>query len=412
MKRLIIAALVSGCCSSLAIAAEKTPAKAYPVYWMSISTQNQSIPGMTAEAGGMMSMFGGGAAFGPRREMNLQLVSPKQSQQPEAFHDIPASLKMGKSLPLITPKSEKAPVESQREYGERTEKMEKPKLRMLVYWGCSEEVGKGQPKVIDTEKMSMEAFGRAMTSRGPSPQYPPSPRSGWTYGDWPNRENNEKIPKEASLVGEHLIRGNYLNEIRFSLDSRRDFMAPVELSTTGSPQENLKVSWKGIPTATAYLATAMAHNQKNGEMIFWSSSEVQDLGTGLMTYLSNGDVQRFLKERVLMGPDRTACTIPKGIFKDTEGTMLQFIAYGDELNLVYPPKPKDPKQPWNPQWSVKVRLKSTGMSPLMAAEDQGGSKRTKKGKSRKEEPVEEQQPEEKPSKGGGFVDGFKGMFGF
>jgi hypothetical protein len=41
--------------------------------------------------------------------------------------------------------------------------------------------------------------------------------------------------------------------------------------------------------------------------------------------------------------------------------MLQFIAYGDEMNVVFPPKPKDPDEPWNPIWAAKVRLKSTGM---------------------------------------------------
>ena len=46
--------------------------------------------------------------------------------------------------------------------------------------------------------------------------------------------------------------------------------------------------------------------------------------------------------------------------------MIQFIAYGDELNIAYPPRPKDPI------WAVKVRRKSTSMLPLMAMEGRGG----------------------------------------
>jgi hypothetical protein len=54
--------------------------------------------------------------------------------------------------------------------------------------------------------------------------------------------------------------------------------------------------------------------------------------------------------------------------------MLRFIAYGEELNLIHPPKPKDPRKPWNPLWSVKVRLKSAGMTTLMAAGDEHNRK--------------------------------------
>jgi len=409
MKQLMMAMVLTGLSSSLALAAEKGPSKPYPQYWMNVATQNQSIPGMDAGMGGMLGMFGG-AGFGPRRELLLQLVAPHQTASPEAFHDIPPGQKMGTSLPLVTPTQEKGR-DYQREQGERPEKLEKPKLRMLIYWGCGEEVPKGQPRVLDTEKMSMEQFGRAMISRGPSAQHPPAPRSGWTYAEWPNQENNDKVPKGASLVGEQLVRGNYLSDIRFSLDSRRDFMAPVELTTSGSPETSMQVSWQRIPTATAYLATAMAHNQKSGEMIVWSSSALPEMGAGLMTYLSNGDVQRFLKERVLLGSDKTSCTIPKGIFKDADGAMLQFIAYGDELNLAYPPRPKDPKQPWSPQWAVKVRLKSTGMTTLMAGDDRPA----KKGKARTapaEEGAGSREQDERPSRGGGMMDGLKGMFGF
>ena len=53
--------------------------------------------------------------------------------------------------------------------------------------------------------------------------------------------------------------------------------------------------------------------------------------------------------------------------------MLNFIAYGDELNLLHPPRPKDPKQVWEQIWAVKLRLKSTAM--VMLADDEGGGRR-------------------------------------
>ena len=44
--------------------------------------------------------------------------------------------------------------------------------------------------------------------------------------------------------------------------------------------------------------------------------------------------------------------------------MLRMIAYGNELNLVDPPRPADPKIPWEPNWGVKVRVKSVANAML------------------------------------------------
>jgi hypothetical protein len=58
--------------------------------------------------------------------------------------------------------------------------------------------------------------------------------------------------------------------------------------------------------------------------------------------------------------------------------MLNFIAYGEELNVAHPPRPQDPKVPWDIQWAVKLRLRSTSMVPLgegMAGMT-GGSRRS------------------------------------
>ena len=146
---------------------------------MSVATQNQSIPGMSDEMSGMGGFMGkmmGGPGFGPHRSLLLQLNSPRPlPQEPSASHDIPPGQKMGESLPLLIPQQEKRKAEYERAPQER---VEKPKARMLIYWGCSETVGKGQPRVIDTEKMTSAEFGKSLTGHMPSPQYPPSPRSG------------------------------------------------------------------------------------------------------------------------------------------------------------------------------------------------------------------------------------------
>ena len=107
------------------------------------------------------------------------------------------------------------------------------------------------------------------------------------------------------------------------------------------------------------------------EVIIWNSSEVEEMGGALLDYLPPATVRKYIKEKVVFEPSVTRCSIPKGIFKGAEGAVLQFIAYGDEANFVHPPKPADPKAPWNPVWSAKVRLKSTAM--LMLGEERAAS---------------------------------------
>ena len=403
---------------SSAESAEKAKEKTPPatVYWMSVSTQNQTIPGMSEDMSGMDGFAGrmmGGRGFGPHRDLLLQLNSPQSlPKEPSASHDIPPGQKMGEALPLVIPLREKARKEEYEKAPE--ERVEKPKARMLIYWGCSETVGKGQPRVIDTEKMGPAEFGKALTGHMPSPQYPPSPRSGMIYAEWPNKESSIEVPKDSSLQGSQFVHGNYLPDIKFSIDQMHDFMAPVKFtSVKGELTESIRFSWKDIPTAIGYFATAMGHNEKTGETIIWSSSELPDPGFGLMNYLPSTDVRKFIKEKVVMNPDTTSCSIPKGIFRDAGGGMIQFIAYGEDMYASYPPKPKDPKAPWNLIWSVKLRLKSTGMTPLTGTEAEAAEPRRSREKENDEPSSETRKADErKEDSGGGTLRNFRKVFGF
>jgi hypothetical protein len=95
------------------------------------------------------------------------------------------------------------------------------------------------------------------------------------------------------------------------------------------------------------------------------------MAQALMDYLPPADVQRLVRDKVVMAPQTTECAVPAGIFRG-EGAMLNFIGYGDEINVVQPPRPKDPRQAWEQQYAVKVRLKSTGMT--MLAESNPGTR--------------------------------------
>jgi hypothetical protein len=119
----------------------------------------------------------------------------------------------------------------------------------------------------------------------------------------------------------------------------------------------------------------MGSNERE-EMVLWTSSELPDTGMGLIDYQTNVAVDRWLRDKVLLAPSVTSCTVPKGVL-GSEGGMLRLIAYGSEINLVHPPRPADPKAPWEPVWAVKVRVKSVASAiPGMTDEAAPPSRRS------------------------------------
>lgn len=326
------------------------------VYWMSAETAaGFSMPGMPAMAAGMMGGPGGrGAQSG--RHLVLQLGSQQSaSGAPQAAHDIPPGMNMGSTLPLVTPQRATAP------RGERDlpDGLEKPRGRMLIYWGCGETLRAGQPVVIDFAGLAEGKSPPNLVSRRIALPAGPAPGRSRTYGDWPNAEQPRPVPADASLRGEHLVKGNYSPEIRFLLE--RDFLARVELTANGN-----RLRWNEIAGATGYFATLMGAQNEN-EIVFWSSSEVQEMGGALMDYLPPSEVARLLREKVVLPPQVVECTVPGEVVKKAGTPMLSFIAYGEEANFAQPPRPQDPKIPWEPRWAAKVRFKSTA-SLLMGEE--------------------------------------------
>lgn len=414
----IAAAGVSGFAACVQAADKPAPV----IYWMSAATENFTMPGMS---GGMMGgMFGMPGGQGPKRNLLLQMNSPKPiPAAPEEIHDIPAGMNMGPSLPLEIPQYEK-PQRYEHEYEQHQKQIEKDRMRMKIYWGCGEKVRPGQPRIIDTATMSPAQLGQAMRSRSFSGNTPPAPGRMKIYADWPNEKKRIEVPANASLVGQHFVHGNYSPDIRFSIDQAHDFLAPVEFSNVaGGLTDSISFSWRQIPNALGYFSMAMATADDGGkEMIIWSSSESYELGWQMIDYVPSQDVRRLVKEKVVLPSDRTNCSIPQGIFSGTRGAMLQFIAYGEDLYFAYPPKPKDPI------WSVKVRSKSTGMQSLgmsYGGSDRGRSRQsydTTEGNQPPPPPPpsgyddrsHQQEPQERPAppRGGGAVDAIRGLFGF
>jgi len=391
MKIRILAAALAAA-FSLATAAQTQQQVRPPiaVYWMSVETAGGMGMGMGLPPG-MSGMLPPGMAGGKRMKLDLG-SSQAASGDPRAAHAIPPVLSMGQSLPLLTPKVERAPV---RERDDEEREFERPKGRMLIYWGCGEKVRAGQPVIFDFANMNPQDAARAFRSVAVSRPRGPAPGRNRTYGTWPNQEDGRPVPANGSLKGDHVIAGNYSPEIRFSIGDRHDFMDAVAFDPVSKTSGGaFAVIWKSVPTATGYFATAMGQGDSQTDIVMWSSSDVQVMGQTLMDYIAPADVARLIREKIVMPPQTTECTVPAGIFK-SEGSMFNFIAYGDELNLVHPPRPKDPKQVWEQVWAVKVRLKSTAMTLL--AEGEGGARRG--GARRGSEPARERNPGAAPERG-------------
>lgn len=381
-------------------------------YWVNVETAGgMTMPGMAGMGSIMAGMMGGPGQSG--RKLTLQLGSQRPADGPRADHFIPGGMEMGPSLPLQTPQR----VAPQREPGERDmpQGMEQPKGRMLIYWGCGENVRAGQPVIIDFARVASGQTPPNMVSRRVSRPTPPSPGRARTYGDWPNQQDSKAVPGSASLRGDHRIAGNYTPDIQFALGEGQDFMERVELSTAPRGAGASHVSWNAVSTATGYFATLFG--AEGNDTIFWSSSEVQEMGGMLMDYVPPSEVARLVREKVVLSPSTTECTVPAEVVKRSGGTpFLNFIAYGPEANFAQPPRPSDPKQPWEPLWAVKVRFKSTASTLLGDAGGAGGRRPARAEQAPGAEPGEAQtaEPAQKPAAPDPIKEGvniLRGIFG-
>lgn len=331
------------------------------------------------------------------RWMDVTLSVRKQPGLQDATMTVPQGSGLAPTLKLVSPKNAPPapPVRAEDERDSEPQEMEKPKGKISLYWGCGDDVRPGQPRTVDfataLPQDLMQIFnGRRATQRGT--------HSAVGRPVWPSEADSRMVPGNAVLAGEMGFAGTGVPEsFRFQLPPAQDLMPTLDLQQQADPSGATKLSWAALPAARGYFIAAMgARKDEDGHMILWTSSELPDSGFGLVDYQTNSAVDRWEKEKVLLPPATTGCTIPKGVFSG-EGAMLRAIAYGSELNLVHPPRPADPKVTWEQEWAVKIRLKSVTTAVL--GMDMGGGRK----------PAAENKPEEnkKPSK----LDILRGLLG-
>ena len=347
---------------------------------------------------------GGGNTFGNTRAMgfasgkfvDVSVHTSKNRSLTEANQAIPSVMNLGESLKLFAPVADR-PVPTTVEESPIEPRYEKPKGKMSIYWGCGEKIRPGQPRTLDMARAGAEDYSKFFVMRGSTTT---GARSQPGHPAWPNKQDDRRVPENASLIGQHTFNGDGIPQsFKVALAAAQDLMPPIDLNQS-KVGDGVNLEWRSIAHARGYFIAVMGGKSDGGdsaEMILWTSSELPDTGFGLVDYQSNANIDKWIGEKVILPASATRCAVPQGIFGEQAGGMLRMIAYGSEAFFAFPPRPADPKIAWEPDWQTKVRVKSTFMSML------GGFGDASEREEKKHQPREEKKPNP--------VELLKGLFG-
>lgn len=350
-------------------------------------------------AGSMMSMmFGGRGGNAAQHELYLRLGSSRAAEKgaAKAEHFMPPTARLGKSVLLVTPREER---------GGTDELPQKPKGRLLIFWGCGMNAPKGQPVVIDFAKLAAGQMPSGLWTTTIVRDWGPTLANSRTFGRWP-AEDGKYVKPDSSLLGAHRIVSNYAPEIAFT--AARDFMRPLSVSSRQQAGGATVINWSAVPEATGYLAFItggkMGPGGEMGDMVLWTSSASRQFGGGLSDWLSPSQVAGLVKDKTILPPTATSCVVPIEVREATPdfrfGTLT---AFGPEEAFSYPPRPTEAGKPWNLEWTARIRHRSMtswmdGQGMMMGAmnsADDGA-------------PAQQQQKKCKPRGLGGMLGGVLG----
>ncbi|HEY0595817.1 hypothetical protein [Sphingopyxis sp.] len=340
-------------------------------YEMDVATMS----GFAAMAGGgkgglggaMGMMFGGDPSSRVAHQLLLRLGSndAPSAPPPKGDHFFLPQAKMGKSVPLTT-------IEGKDETG--TTPFERPKGRLLLYWGCGAKAGPGQPVVIDFAKVAAGQVPPNLFSSAVPVIREVSKANSRSYIDWPNNKGGKQPGSGSSLLGAHRVASNIGSDINFTL--AQDYMPGLSASTAQQADGSVMIRWNPIQPATGYVAWTIGGmgngGGKNdlGDIVWWTSSASKEFGGGLWDWLPPSVVANLVTKKIVMPPSQTSCQIPAEVKKASGETMIGNLnAFGPEANFSYPPKPAG-NAVWNIDWTAKVRFRSHTM--LLVGADFGG----------------------------------------
>jgi len=328
------------------------------------TTSGMAAMGAGGGIGAALGALGGGGNQ-VMHELYLRLGSSRTAEgNPEGEHFMPSGARLGTSVPLVTPRE----TTTQGRDNEGTADggpMQMPEGRLLLYWGCGEQAGPGQPVVIDFSQMARgEVPPGLMASFNDLPEaWRVHSGNSRTYGEWPNARDSQRVPANASLLGAHRVTSTYAPEISFNLAD--DFMPALRPSTRDMQSGAVSLSWNAIDKATGYYAWVIATGGEGGngrDMVWWTSSSKQAFGGPMSDWLSPAAARRLVDDGTVMPPSQTECAIPAEV-KQSGGPMMmtQLFAYGPQADFSYPERPRNAAASWNPEWIARVRYRANAM---------------------------------------------------
>ena len=319
---------------------------------------------MAAGGGGVGSVLGalGGGGNQVVHELYLRLGSTRApTGEARGDHFMPAGARLGQSVPLETPRSVSTP------RGESTSQpgqMQMPEGRLLLFWGCGEHAGPGQPVVIDFARMARGEVPPGLYANfGNLPEaWSVNSGNSRTYGEWPNSRDSKRVEANSSLLGAHRIASSYAPEIAFDLAD--DFMPALRPATRDMASGAVNLSWNGLDKATGYYAWVMATNPEGNsrDMVWWTSSSKQAFGGPMSDWISPAAARQLIADGTVMPPSQTNCAIPAEV-RQAGGPMMmtQLFAYGPQANFSYPERPRNAPASWEPEWIARVRFRANSM---------------------------------------------------
>lgn len=357
-RALMLAGFAAGAAAiGLAPVLSQTNTQTVARYTMDAGTLS-GMAAMSQGGGGMgaiMNMMRGGDQVAHELVLRLGSVRAPSSGSPAADHFMPENARLGTSVPLVTPR---------RTAGEPGEpgQAEMPRGRLLLFWGCGENAGPGQPVIIDFARMARGEVPPGLYAQGLNlpDDWQVMQSNSTTYGEWPNERSEQRLTAQSSLLGAHRVAGNYAPDIAFNLGE--DFMPALNPSGTELPGGAVRMRWNHLEKATGYYAWAIGAGRNDRDMVWWTSSSTQAFGGPFADWISPAAARRYVEAGQLLAPGTTECVIPRQVRENGgEGMMTSLYAYGPQADFSYPPRPQNAPSSWRPEWIARVRFRSMAM---------------------------------------------------
>lgn len=308
------------------------------IFVIAVTTSRMIFPGLPAIPD-MPDMSAGAKIKIPdfasaTKTMTMNLISDKKvDKNSTAQCAVPEDLKVGTPVKLTidlpvegTPAPEYVPEK------EKVSETSETDFKMKTYWGCSEEVRPGQPKVIDSASIK-----EAASAVKDKVDLSKTSHSAWqndeSHAYWPGSDG-KMVSAKSVAPGEYKLTTNYCGGTSLTLAAEQDFLAPIELVGMDKPadlEQPIKVEWKSVPNAAAYLLTAFGGTDK--ETIMWTSSEDPEWTHAAEVSgkaISKKNLETWIKSKALLPANATSCMVPRGIFKGCDTAMLMITAIGND----------------------------------------------------------------------------------